>query len=155
MADMGITLNTASPEEHVPEVERHIRTIKGKSKSVINVLPFKKIPPRMLTELVYYSNFWNNAFPNKNGVSETMSPRSIITGQEITYEQHCKLEFGEYVQVHEESDNSMASRTTGAISLRPTGNKQGGYFFYSLSTCLLYTSPSPRDQRGSRMPSSA
>ena len=26
------------------------------------------------------------------------------------------------------------------------------YLFY---TCLLYTSPSPRDQRGSRMPSSA
>ena len=25
----------------------------------------------------------------------------------------------------------------------------------SLSHCLLYTSPSPRDQRGSRMPSSA
>ena len=25
----------------------------------------------------------------------------------------------------------------------------------SLGTCLLYTSPSPRDQRGSRMPSSA
>ena len=27
--------------------------------------------------------------------------------------------------------------------------------FTSKSTCLLYTSPSPRDQRGSRMPSSA
>ena len=26
---------------------------------------------------------------------------------------------------------------------------------YQKSTCLLYTSPSPRDQRGSRMPSSA
>ena len=26
---------------------------------------------------------------------------------------------------------------------------------YALYTCLLYTSPSPRDQRGSRMPSSA
>ena len=25
----------------------------------------------------------------------------------------------------------------------------------SIHTCLLYTSPSPRDQRGSRMPSSA
>ena len=25
----------------------------------------------------------------------------------------------------------------------------------NLNTCLLYTSPSPRDQRGSRMPSSA
>ena len=26
---------------------------------------------------------------------------------------------------------------------------------FSLKSCLLYTSPSPRDQRGSRMPSSA
>ena len=26
---------------------------------------------------------------------------------------------------------------------------------YDSNTCLLYTSPSPRDQRGSRMPSSA
>ena len=26
---------------------------------------------------------------------------------------------------------------------------------YVFTTCLLYTSPSPRDQRGSRMPSSA
>ena len=134
IADMGIVLNTASPEEHVPEVERQIRTLKEKARSVVNVLPFKKIPPRMLIELIYYSNFWNNAFPNKNGVSETISPRTIVTGQEINYEQHCKLEFGEYVQVHEESDNTMASRTTGAISLRPTGNNQGGYFFYSLST---------------------
>ena len=28
-------------------------------------------------------------------------------------------------------------------------------FFMQLFGCLLYTSPSPRDQRGSRMPSSA
>ena len=27
--------------------------------------------------------------------------------------------------------------------------------YYTISPCLLYTSPSPRDQRGSRMPSSA
>ena len=27
--------------------------------------------------------------------------------------------------------------------------------YRQLSSCLLYTSPSPRDQRGSRMPSSA
>ena len=29
------------------------------------------------------------------------------------------------------------------------------YASHLLYTCLLYTSPSPRDQRGSRMPSSA
>ena len=30
-----------------------------------------------------------------------------------------------------------------------------GLIFFLLGVCLLYTSPSPRDQRGSRMPSSA
>ena len=30
-----------------------------------------------------------------------------------------------------------------------------GDFFATYTVCLLYTSPSPRDQRGSRMPSSA
>ena len=36
-------------------------------------------------------------------------------------------------------------------------NGSGGviYLYGHSSTCLLYTSPSPRDQRGSRMPSSA
>ena len=50
---------------------------------------------------------------------------------------------------------------TGPVSeaefLQP-GRKQvaAGYVLYGPSTiCLLYTSPSPRDQRGSRMPSSA
>ena len=31
----------------------------------------------------------------------------------------------------------------------------GGVLIEDLEACLLYTSPSPRDQRGSRMPSSA
>ena len=30
-----------------------------------------------------------------------------------------------------------------------------GVYILAIQTCLLYTSPSPRDQRGSRMPSSA
>ena len=38
------------------------------------------------------------------------------------------------MQTHEEHDNSMSSRTVGAIALRPTGNQQGGYFFMSLHT---------------------
>ena len=39
------------------------------------------------------------------------------------------------------------------IGLTNTGNTQDN--FALSSCCLLYTSPSPRDQRGSRMPSSA
>ena len=63
-----------------------------------------------------------------------MSPRTIITGQLLDYHKHCRYEFGEYVQTHEEHDNLLMSRTVGAIALRPTGNQQGGYFFMSLHT---------------------
>jgi hypothetical protein len=57
----------------------------------------------------------------------------------IDYNKHCKLEFGEYVQTHEEHDNSLNPRTIGAIALRPTGNLQGSHFFSSLTSgkCII------------------
>jgi hypothetical protein len=134
LADMQITLNTVSNDEHVPEIERHIRTNKERARCVYNTLPFQRMPARMIIEMVYASTFWLNSFPPIDGVSKTLSPRAIVAGLQIDYVKHCKLEFGTYVQTHEEHDNSMASRTTGAIALPPTGNEQGGYYFLSLTT---------------------
>ena len=134
LADMQIGLNTVSNDEHVPDIERHIRTIKERTRSMYNMLPFKKMPQRLTIEMVSASTFWWNSFPPEGGVSDTMSPRAIVTGQEVDYMKHCQLEFGTYVQTHEHSDNTMQSRTTGAIAMRPTGNEQGGYYFFSLST---------------------
>ena len=93
---------------------------------------------KVVIEMVYAANYWLNMFPRKGGRSKTLSPRALLTGQSWSYTTHCKLEFGDYVQTHEEHDNSMAARTIGAIALRPTGNAQGGYFFFSLTTgCVL------------------
>ena len=92
------------------------------------------MPRRLIIEMVYAANYWLNMFPRKGGVSKTLSPRALLTGQTWSYTTHCRLEFGDYVQTHEEHDNSMAARTIGAIALRPTGNTQGGYFFFSLTT---------------------
>jgi hypothetical protein len=134
VAALGITLNVVSRDEHVPEIERFIRTVKERTRCVYNTLPFRRMPHRIIIEMVYYSVFWLNMFPATDGISTTMSPRSIIAGLKLDYRKHCRLEFGSYVQVHEEHDNSMATRTTGAIALRPTGNDQGGYYFFSLAT---------------------
>jgi hypothetical protein len=134
IAGYGITLNTVSAEEHVPEIERQIRTIKERARSVITMLPFERYPARMIIELVYYCVFWLNSFPAVGGISDVLSPRTIIMGTTIDYANHCKIEFGTYVQTHEPHDNSMLPRTTGAIALCPTGNAQGGHYFYSLST---------------------
>ena len=131
---MGITLNTVARDEHVPEVERYIRTIKERARSTYSMLPFTRMPARMTIELIYASVFWLNTFPATDGVSDTLSPRELIVGLKIDYNRHCRVEYGTYVQVHEETDNSLKSRTTGAIALRPTGNAQGGFYFYSLTS---------------------
>jgi hypothetical protein len=134
LADIQITLNTVSNDEHVPEIERYIRTTKERMRCVYNMLPFRKIPARLIIELAYHSVFWLNCFPPDDNISSTLSPRAIVVGHHVDYRRHCKLLFGTYVQTHEEHDNSMASRTTGALALRPTGNEQGGHYFFSLST---------------------
>jgi hypothetical protein len=134
VADSGAQLNVTSEDEHVPEVERYIRTLKERARAAHNTVPFKRMPGVMIVELVHASNYWLNMFPANDGVSATQSPRRIMTGQVGDYKIHGQLQFGEYAQVHESHDNSMASRTTGAIALRPTGNVQGGYCFMSLSS---------------------
>jgi hypothetical protein len=78
--------------------------------------------------------FWLNAFPHDDGVSDSMSPRYILTGRHIDYNKHVCLEIGSYVQTHEEHSNNMRPRTIGATCLGPTGNEQGGHYFMSLMT---------------------
>jgi hypothetical protein len=63
-----------------------------------------------------------------------MSPRTIITGKTVDYNRHCKHAFGQYVQTHEQHDNSMGPQTIGALATRPTRNAQGNFYYFSLST---------------------
>jgi hypothetical protein len=131
---MQVLLNKTANEEHVGEVERFIRTIKERMRCSITTMPFKHVPNRMVIELAKRVVFWFHEFPAKDGISARLSPRTIMTGQTINHDRHCKYDFGEYVQTHEEHDNTMATRTVGALALRPTGNIQGSFYFLSLDT---------------------
>ena len=51
--------------------------------------------------------------------------------------------------------NSDVDTTTYDELGKDRSKENLGFSFYIATGCLLYTSPSPRDQRGSRMPSSA
>ena len=53
----GILVNTTSRDENMLVIERYIRTIKDRSRSVWSVFPFKKVPVRMIIELVAASVF--------------------------------------------------------------------------------------------------
>eukprot|EP00957_Ditylum_brightwellii_P005836 443894-Ditylum_brightwellii.AAC.1 len=130
----GINLEICCEDEHVGEVERTNRTVRERVQSMYTTLPYKRMPGRMVIELVHAAIFWLNVFPPSPAVCAPLSPRSLITGAHIDYNQHVKIEFGEYVHTHKRHSNNMDPHTVGAIALRPTGNKLGGHYFLSLAT---------------------
>jgi hypothetical protein len=67
LSGLGINLNIVARQEHVPEVERYIRTLKERVRSVYNTLPFTPMPNRMMVELVYYCNFGSTASQKRKG----------------------------------------------------------------------------------------
>jgi hypothetical protein len=90
LAELGITLNKCSHEEHVPVAERRIRTLKERCQSICNTLPFKKLPGMLIVQMVSTCNFWLNVFPPKDGVSRNINPRELITGVKIVYDKHIR-----------------------------------------------------------------
>ena len=76
-----IQFNFCAQNEHVPEIERFIRTVKDRACSGYNFLRFKCIPRLILIQLVSNSAFWLNAVLHRDGASSTLSPRYLLTGK--------------------------------------------------------------------------
>ncbi len=140
LADNDIELNVANPQEHVPEMERCIRTEKERFRSQIARMPFQgQMPVLMFRELGKFVTRWLNSFPPKGGVSQTYSPRAVVTGRAIDYKKHCLIPFGSYVEATMENTptNSMLERTISGIYLGSRDVHQGGHNVMNLSTGRL------------------
>ena len=122
-----------SKDEHEKFIERNNRFVKDRCRCMFSELPYKRIPKRMTIRLVYTAVFWINSFPRNEGISNTMSPRVMMTGIKTSII-HAKYKFGEYFQTHETSRNDMTPRTLDAIFTGPIGNAQGGFYALNLST---------------------
>ena len=77
-----------------------------------------------------------NMFPWPSGVSSTLSPSTIVTGDPRPNYTTMRIELGSYAQLFDDvtPSNTPHSRSFGAIALGPTGNAQGAYHFLSLAT---------------------
>ena len=85
---------------------------------------------------------FNRADPENSKVEVSIQTSSIDMDDE-KWNKHMKN--SDFFDV--EKFPTMSFKST---KIKKTGDKTG-----TITGCLLYTSPSPRDQRGSRMPSSA
>ena len=95
----NVSLEICGPDEHVPEVEHSIRTMKETMRATAHGLPYRRLPKIMIVELVAMATRCLNGFPKEDGVSEHMSPHSIVTGRSRVDYNKIPLEFGSYVQL--------------------------------------------------------
>jgi hypothetical protein len=112
-------MNLNAHDDHVGEVKRSIRTIKERVHAYVHSMPFKQLPKMMVVELVRRVVLVLNQFPALDGVSDTLSPLTIMTGKLNPDYHSMKVKFGTYVQVFEENTptNNNKSQTTGEIAL--------------------------------------
>lgn len=133
----GVKFDICAADDHVPEAERAVRTIKETLRATVHGMPYKRLPRTMVKALVENAALSANQLPHTDGVSDTLSPETIVTGAPKLDYKCLKLEFGTYAQVYDGTSNDTKSRTLGAIALNPTGNANGDYHFMSLITGQL------------------
>ena len=129
-------VNTASANEHVPEIERQIRVVKEQSRATRHGLPFSRMPKLVTIFIVFAAAKMLNLFPPKGGASDILSPRTIMSGETLDCKKNLVLRIRQHCQVHQEDTlrNSQLPRTKGAIALGPGGNIQGSFKFVALDS---------------------
>jgi hypothetical protein len=132
----GPVVNFASANEHVPGIERRIRVVKERCRATRHSLLFHTIPKLMTIHIVLNVVKLLIFFPTKGGVSDTLSPKTIMSWETLYYKKHLSLQLGQYFQVHQEDNprNSQVARTKGVISLGPSCNLQGGFKLMALNS---------------------
>jgi hypothetical protein len=127
-------LDWAAASQHCGLIERNIRFLREKIRSLCHSLPFERVPGIMVVRMVLHIVKFVNGFPRRGGVKH-YSPGEIMTDRRLNAN-NLQLSFGVYCQVAEnvEPRNSLAPRTRAAISLGNSGNLSGGQMFFALDT---------------------
>lgn len=84
----------------MPVVERAVRTVKDRVRSLCYSVPFKQFPKLMTIHLVVGAVKWINRFPSKGGISDTLSASKIIEGTSDPDIGIKRVPFGTYVMLY-------------------------------------------------------
>ena len=133
---LSTRLNLTSAGEHVPDIERFVRTLKERCRTSCHSLPYGRHPKQLTTAIVRHNNTCLNWEIAKDRVSDCLSPRTIVWGDSPDFQTHSRLKIGAYCKVFEprQITNTQAARTIKALTLHPAGNTQGGHRFLSINT---------------------
>ena len=126
-----IALTTCDADRHVEIIERQIRFVKERIRSVRMMLPYKRLPKRFLIELVSKVTVLMNSLPKKGGIHRIMSPRELVTGKKLRVPEH---HIGQYVQGLTGGNNDTGKeRSVDALYIGRADNGSG-HTVFKLST---------------------
>jgi len=127
-------LHICASGEHVPKIERSIRTIKERTRTICHSLPYTCFPKIMSRAIVATAIQWINAFPSSGGIIGNYSPALILEGRTNPDCNRTRLTFGSYAHVYDSSsDNTQQKRSIPSIALNEA-NEKDSQFFMSLET---------------------
>ena len=101
--------------EHVPRIERSVRTVKEHCRSTCHTVPYPKYTMLMVISLIQNIVQWLNAFPFKVGISEEMVLETIVTGASKSNFNRKRIPFGEYAMIYTGTENNIKSRTVSVM----------------------------------------
>ena len=84
-----VEVNTTAACKHVPEIKRHIRTIKERVRATTSRFPFNPVPKMVLIQTVYTICLWLNAIWSISGKDRGLSPRELVLGKGVDYCKDC------------------------------------------------------------------
>lgn len=132
LAEMHIELVCCDKNAHVHFVERRIRFSKERVRCIRFMLPkrIKKVPKRLMIEIIYSTAKLVNLIRKKEGVYPMMSPKQIITCRRLVIPPLPPTSFV-YAIPGGSISSVDKSRAFDSLYLRP--NKEGGgHFVYSI-----------------------
>ena len=94
ISDLAVALPTtpsldwAAASQHCGLVERNIRFLKEKIRSIRHSLPFERVPGIMVVRMVLHIVKFVNGFPRKGGVKH-FSPGEILSGRRLHADDLC------------------------------------------------------------------
>jgi hypothetical protein len=92
----GPMVNLDSANDHVPEIEWRIRVVKERCRATRHSVPYERFPKLMMIHIVLNVVKLLNFFPTHGGVSDTLSPKTIMSGETLDFKKHLSLQIGQY-----------------------------------------------------------
>ena len=131
----GYAINPAGAGDHVPIVERKIRTIKERVRAYLQSIPYT-LMFSLLRYLVQFCVTAINLLPDDQRMDPT-SPHEQFHGLKVDYKKQLRISFGDYAECRNPNRkpiNGSKPRSDPCIALLPLLNQQGSYLFFDLGT---------------------